>query len=112
MLVTLTLLAMVKFYGHELVLGQMNALFAVLVLLACRRCASGREAAAGSAHRARDRRQTLRGHLSAVAARHGAQRSDLPPRCLAGGVMLPRAAGGRVRRRAATSSCIARGGRP
>jgi hypothetical protein len=34
LLVTATLVAMLKFYGHELVLGQMNALFAVVVLLA------------------------------------------------------------------------------
>ncbi|MDP9323869.1 MAG: glycosyltransferase 87 family protein, partial [Acidobacteriota bacterium] len=33
-LVTLTVVVMLKFYGHELVLGQMNALFAVLVAAA------------------------------------------------------------------------------
>jgi len=39
--------AMGKFYGHELVLGQVNLLFAVLVLLAVAALARGREGAAG-----------------------------------------------------------------
>jgi uncharacterized membrane protein len=34
LLVVVTLVVMVKFYGHELVLGQMNALFAVIVAAA------------------------------------------------------------------------------
>jgi hypothetical protein len=47
LLVTLTLLAMGKFYGHELVLGQVNALLGVLVLLALTALRRGREARAG-----------------------------------------------------------------
>jgi hypothetical protein len=46
-LVTITVVAMAKFYGHELVLGQVNVLFAVLVVLALHAMKSGREAAAG-----------------------------------------------------------------
>jgi hypothetical protein len=46
-LVTLTLLAMAKFYGHEIVLGQVNALLGVLVLLALAALRRGREAQAG-----------------------------------------------------------------
>ena len=34
LLITITLVAMAKFYGHELVLGQVNLLFAVVVVLA------------------------------------------------------------------------------
>ena len=41
------LIVMLKFYGHELVLGQMNALFAVLVVSAVLNMRRGREAAAG-----------------------------------------------------------------
>jgi hypothetical protein len=47
LLVTLTLLTMGKFYGHEIVLGQVNALLAVLVLLALTALRRGREAQAG-----------------------------------------------------------------
>lgn len=43
-----TLVVMLKFYGHELVLGQMNALFAVLVVSAVLNMRRGREATAGS----------------------------------------------------------------
>lgn len=39
-----TVAAMGKFFGHELVLGQVNALFAVLVVLALLALARGREA--------------------------------------------------------------------
>jgi len=46
-LVTLTLLVMAKFYGHELVLGQMNALFGVLAAAAAVAAISGREAITG-----------------------------------------------------------------
>ena len=46
-LVTLTVVVMLKFYGHELVLGQMNALFAVLVAAAAVSLKADREAAAG-----------------------------------------------------------------
>jgi hypothetical protein len=47
-LVTLTVLVMAKFYGHELVLGQMNALFAVIGAAAGLAAVNGREATAGS----------------------------------------------------------------
>ncbi len=43
-----TLVVMLKFYGHELVLGQMNALFAVLVVRAVSDLRRGREALAGA----------------------------------------------------------------
>lgn len=46
-LVTGTLAVMLKFYGHELVLGQMNALFAVIVLRGVVDLRRGREALAG-----------------------------------------------------------------
>jgi hypothetical protein len=46
-LLVITFLAMAKFYAHELVLGQVNLLFAVLVVLAIVWMRSGLEAAAG-----------------------------------------------------------------
>jgi Glycosyltransferase family 87 len=46
-LVVITFLAMAKFYAHELILGQVNLLFAVLVVLAIVWMRSGRDAAAG-----------------------------------------------------------------
>jgi hypothetical protein len=52
-LVTLTLLVMAKFFGHELVLGQMNALFGVI--------------AAAAALAAVRRRETMTGALIALA---------------------------------------------
>lgn len=53
LLVTLTVVVMAKFYGHELVLGQMNALFAV--------------AAVGAVMAASKRREGTSGLLTAVA---------------------------------------------
>ena len=47
-LVMLTLLVMAKFYGHELVLGQMNAPLAVIVTTAALAAMSEREAATGA----------------------------------------------------------------
>jgi hypothetical protein len=47
-LVTLTLLVMAKFYGHELVLGQMNAPLAVIATAAAIAAMGEREAAAGA----------------------------------------------------------------
>ncbi len=47
-LVTLSLLVMAKFYGHELVLGQMNVLFGVIVAAAALAAANGREAPTGA----------------------------------------------------------------
>jgi hypothetical protein len=47
-LVTFTVLVLAKFYGHELVLGQMNALFAVIAAAATLAAVNGREATAGS----------------------------------------------------------------
>lgn len=44
----LTILALGKFYAHELELGQTNVLLAVVVLLALERWKSGREASAGA----------------------------------------------------------------
>ena len=44
---TATLVVMLKFYGHELILGQMNALFAVIVVFAVVALRFGREAIAG-----------------------------------------------------------------
>ncbi|HET7694598.1 MAG TPA: glycosyltransferase family 87 protein [Vicinamibacterales bacterium] len=47
LLLVLTFLAMAKFYAHELVLGQVNLLFAVLAALAVVWMRRGREAGAG-----------------------------------------------------------------
>jgi len=46
-LVGLTCIALLKFYGHEIILGQMNLLFCTLVLLALRAIRHGREGEAG-----------------------------------------------------------------
>lgn len=46
-LVIVTFVAMAKFYAHELVLGQVNLLFAVLVVLALVWMRNGKEAPAG-----------------------------------------------------------------
>ena len=46
-LLVLTFLAMAKFYAHELVLGQVNLLFGVIVTLALVWMRSGRDAGAG-----------------------------------------------------------------
>ena len=48
LLVTLTLVVMLKFYGHELVLGQMNALFAVVSIAAVVAMKAKHETAAGA----------------------------------------------------------------
>ena len=48
LLVTAALVVMGKFYGHELVLGQVNLLFAVVVAAAVVLLRSSREAAAGA----------------------------------------------------------------
>jgi hypothetical protein len=47
LLVLVTVVAMAKFYAHELVLGQVNALFGVIVVLALLALARRREIAAG-----------------------------------------------------------------
>lgn len=47
-LVTVTLLVMAKFYGHELVLGQMNMLFGVIATMAALAALNGREATTGA----------------------------------------------------------------
>lgn len=47
LLVTVTVVAMAKFLGHELVLGQVNLLLGVVAVLAVVLLRSGREAAAG-----------------------------------------------------------------
>jgi len=47
-LVTLTLLVMAKFFGHELVLGQMNTLFGVIATAAGLAALNGREAMSGA----------------------------------------------------------------
>jgi len=47
-LVMLTVLVMAKFYGHELVLGQMNALFAVVTTMAALAAVNGREVMTGA----------------------------------------------------------------
>lgn len=49
LLATLTLLAMAKFYGHELVLGQVNLAFCAVILTALVLLLPRREAAAGTA---------------------------------------------------------------
>jgi hypothetical protein len=46
-LVVVTVVAMLKFYGHEVVLGQMNTLLGVIVLAAVASLRRGREVAAG-----------------------------------------------------------------
>jgi hypothetical protein len=48
LLATLTVVVMLKFYGHELVLGQMNVLFAVVSVGAVVALRKGHEAAAGT----------------------------------------------------------------
>jgi len=48
LLVGITLLVMAKFYGHELVLGQMNGLFAVIVAAAVLALGRKNESAAGA----------------------------------------------------------------
>ena len=48
LLVTITFVAMAKFFGHELVLGQVNLLLGVLTVCAVVLLRSGREAAAGA----------------------------------------------------------------
>ena len=48
LLATLTVVVMLKFYGHELVLGQMNVLFAVISLGTVVALKKGHEAAAGT----------------------------------------------------------------
>src|SRR4029453_10460890 len=47
LLVVVTFLAMAKFYAHELVLGQVNLLFAVIVVLAVVMMRRGAEAVGG-----------------------------------------------------------------
>lgn len=47
LLVTLTVIVMAKFYGHELELGQVNLLFAVIITAALLGIRRGREAVAG-----------------------------------------------------------------
>ena len=47
-LIVITLVVMLKFYGHELVLGQMNALFAVIVAAAVLGLRRGNEWVAGA----------------------------------------------------------------
>jgi hypothetical protein len=47
LLVVITFLAMAKFYAHELVLGQVNLLFAVVVMIALLQLRAGREALGG-----------------------------------------------------------------
>ena len=47
LLTLIVVIAMGKFYGHELVLGQVNILFAVVVLLAIRAMSAGGETIAG-----------------------------------------------------------------
>ena len=47
LLVVITFLAMAKFYAHELVLGQDNLLFAVVVMIAVVQLRRGREVMAG-----------------------------------------------------------------
>jgi len=47
LVVGVTLVVMLKFYGHELVLGQMNALFAVIVALAVFAARRGNEGTLG-----------------------------------------------------------------
>jgi hypothetical protein len=46
-LALITFVLMAKFYGHELVLGQVNGLFAVMVIAGVQLVASGRPVAAG-----------------------------------------------------------------
>ena len=47
-IVTATFVVMLKFYGHELILGQMNALFAAIVVSALVALRYGREAMCGA----------------------------------------------------------------
>ncbi len=47
LLVLFTLIVMLKFYAHELVLGQVNVVFAVIIVGAAVSMRAGREAAAG-----------------------------------------------------------------
>ncbi len=47
-LVTVTVFVMAKFYGHELLLGQMNILFGVIATMAALTALNGREAMTGA----------------------------------------------------------------
>ena len=65
---------MAKFYAHELVLGQVNLLFAVVVMIAVVQLRRGREVMAGVLLGACRRRQAVRGALRAVARGPAAER--------------------------------------
>ncbi len=67
MLLVLTFLAMAKFYAHELVLGQVNLLFGVIVVARARLAARRTRRRGGPAVGAGRRRQAVRGDLPAVA---------------------------------------------
>ena len=69
LLVTVMLVTMAKFFGHELVLGQVNLLFAVLVV--CGILAMGRKRDIGRRHvlRCRGGGQAVRAAVPAVACR-------------------------------------------
>ena len=87
LLVVLTFLAMAKFYAHELVLGQVNLLFAVLVVLAVVMDAARSGRGGGPAARAGRGGQALRGDLRALAR----DAAEPRPRSLAmvGGLLRP-----------------------
>ena len=84
-----------KFYAHELVLGQVNILFAVVATGALLAMKAKREVAGRSARRPRDRHQALRRALPALADRPAAAAVDR--RGVRGPRPRPRAAGGALR---------------
>ena len=73
---------MAKFYGHELMLGQVNLLFAVLIVAAVLAMMRGPKGGGGAAVRARGGDQALRGHVRALA--RGAARGPRTPAAAAG----------------------------
>ena len=76
----ITFLAMAKFYAHELVLGQDNLLFAVVVMIAVVQLRRGRDVMAGRPARPCRRRQARTRRCSRRGSRSGRGKRHLP-RC-------------------------------
>ena len=65
-LAVLTVLAMAKFFAHEIVLGQVNALLAVIVVAAVLALRRGYAADGGCAHHPRRGGEAVRDHLPSL----------------------------------------------
>ncbi len=109
-LVVVTVVAFGKFYAHELVLGQVNILFAVVATGALLAMKAKPRGAGRRARRPRDRHQAVRRALPALADRPAAPAVDR--RGVRGPRRRPRPAGRALRRGTATSRCTASGGEP